>query len=55
MNDLEKLKFHLQNLQDQGHKEFKVNVDWLLSIIENLPKDTKIETAEIIEIDGGKF
>tara|TARA_Y100000356_G_C11012242_1_gene158925 strand:- start:221 stop:388 length:168 start_codon:yes stop_codon:yes gene_type:complete len=55
MNDLEKLKFHLSNLQKQGQTEFIVNVKWLLSIIENLPKDTKISDYEIIDIDGGKF
>ena len=55
MNDLEKLKFHLKNLQEQGQNEFIVNVDWLLSIIDNLPEDTKIKNYDIINIDGGKF
>lgn len=55
MNDLEKFKFHLKNLQEQGQNEFIVNVDWLLSIIDNLPEDTKIKNYDIIDIDGGKF
>ena len=56
MNDLEKLKLHLKNLKDQGHKEFNINVEWLINILNNLPND-KIKNIDFngIEVDGGQF
>ena len=56
MNDLEKLKLHLKNLKLQGHTEFNINVDWLINILNNLPKD-KVNTIDFnsIDVDGGKF
>ena len=55
MTDLEKLRFHLTNLQQQGQTEFKVNLDWLLKIIDELPESAEVEAPNIVDIDGGKF
>ena len=38
MNELEKLKLHLVNLNDSGHQEFTINVKYLSDILNNLPK-----------------
>lgn len=56
MNELDKLKLHLNNLKKQGHQEFSINVDWLLSVLNNLPNE-KIKNIDFnsIEVDGGKF
>lgn len=55
MNDLQKLMLHLSNLQKSGHKEFNVNVEWLLSVLNNLPKDKQEQVSKELELDGGKF
>jgi len=55
MNDLQKLMLHLHNLQKSGHKEFNVNVEWLLSVLNNLPKDKQEQVSKELDLDGGKF
>jgi hypothetical protein len=55
MNDLQKLMLHLYNLQKSGHKEFNVNVEWLLSVLNNLPKDKQEQVSKELDLDGGKF
>jgi hypothetical protein len=46
---------HLYNLQKSGHKEFNVNVEWLLSVLNNLPKDKQEQVSKELDLDGGKF
>lgn len=55
MNELQKLKLHLLNLQKAGHKEFNINVEWLLTIIDNLPKEKQEQISQEIDLDGGNF
>lgn len=55
MNELQKLKLHLHNLQQSGHKEFNVNVEWLLSVLNNLPKEKEEQLSKELDLDGGKF
>jgi len=56
MSDLDKLKLHLKNLKEQGHTEFNINVDWLLTILNNFPKDQSNKiNLNGLEVDGGQF
>jgi hypothetical protein len=55
MNELDKLKLHLTNLQEAGHKEFNVNVEWLMSVIDTIPKSEQTRLSGEIEIDAGTF
>jgi hypothetical protein len=55
MNELQKLKLHLHNLQEAGHEEFNVNVKWLLDVIEHLPKEKQEQLSREMDLDGGKF
>lgn len=54
MGDLDRLKQHLENLKKAGHKEFNINVEWLLSALSQV-KDTEVNQVKNIELDGGKF
>jgi len=54
MDDLSKLKKHLENLKKAGHKEFNINVEWLLSALSQI-KHTESTNIKNIELDGGKF
>tara|TARA_Y100000389_G_C17069342_1_gene321208 strand:+ start:84 stop:251 length:168 start_codon:yes stop_codon:yes gene_type:complete len=54
MSDLQELIIHLKNLQDAGHKEFNINVDWLLGILDNTQQPVN-SLPKKINLDGGKF
>lgn len=55
MNELQKLKLHLFNLQEAGHKEFNVNVVWLLTVLDSLPKEKQEQISKELDLDGGNF
>lgn len=54
MTELQELILHLKNLKKSGHKEFNVNVDWLLGILDNIDTTTENKIQEI-NLDGGQF
>lgn len=54
MTELQELVLHLTNLKKAGHKEFNVNVDWLLDILVNIDTTTENKIQEI-NLDGGRF
>jgi len=54
MTELQELVLHLKNLKKSGHKEFNVNVDWLLSILDNIDTTAENKIQEI-NLDGGQF
>ena len=57
MNELDKLKLHLNNLKKEGHQEFTINVNYLLNILENISKQSPSSkpTIKTDWIDGGNF
>lgn len=56
MNELDKLKLQLSNLKEKGHEEFTINVNYLLDILENLPKQSPSPKRSNIDwVDGGSF
>lgn len=56
MNELDKLKLHLSNLKEKGHEEFTINVNYLISILENIPKQSPSPKRSNVDwVDGGNF
>jgi hypothetical protein len=56
VNNLDQLKLHLKNLKDKGHKEFSINVQYLLDILNDLPKQSKTsKPSSDFDVDGGNF
>jgi|TARA_B100000073_G_C23631857_1_gene532895 hypothetical protein len=56
VNELDKLKLQLKNLKDKGHEEFSINVNYLLNILENLPKQSPLPKRSNVDwVDGGNF
>lgn len=59
MTEVEKLILHLQNLSNSNTKKVTLDVQFLLEILNALPKsDTntaKKQVAELFNVDGGSF
>jgi len=56
VNELDKLILHLKNLKKEKHQEFTINVNYLLAILENLPKQSpSSKESNTGYIDGGNF
>ncbi|MDA8847020.1 hypothetical protein N9J02_00140 [bacterium] len=56
MNELDKLKLHLNNLKNKGHLEFNINVKYLLDLLETLPTQPEApKRSNNMDVDGGDF
>ena len=56
MNELDKLKLHLNNLKNKGHSEFNINVKYLLDLLENVPMQSEApKQSNNMDVDGGDF
>jgi len=54
MDEFQKLIKHLENLHKAGHKEFNINVEWLLSVLKQTKRPIEVVQKQI-DLDGGKF
>ena len=55
MTDIEKLKLHLRNLIEKEQPDVVLNVNWLLTILEDSNYSSDEGTVEQVELDGGQF
>ena len=56
MNELDKLKLHLNNLKNKGDLEFNINVKYLLDLLETLPTQPEApKRSNNMDVDGGDF